>query len=85
MLPEEFQNPMVPLLQDYIVKGIPVHTGSAWTQRALERANAKGPHASTYTPNMTAFIFGELHQRVQDGFSIRFPEADAVRLFGDNL
>ena len=34
---------------------------------------------------MTAFIRGELHQRVRDGFSILSPAADAVRLFGDNL
>ena len=34
---------------------------------------------------MTAFICGDLHQRVRYGFSILLPVADAVGLFGDNL
>ena len=34
---------------------------------------------------MTEFIHGELHQRVQDGFSTLFSKADVVRIFGKNL
>ena len=34
---------------------------------------------------MTVFIRGDLHQRVQDGFSTLFSKADVVRIFGKNL
>ena len=32
---------------------------------------------------MAGFISGEMHQRVQDGFSILLPMEDAVRIFGE--
>ena len=34
---------------------------------------------------MVDFIRGEMQRRVQDGFSILFPAADTVRIFGGNL
>ena len=34
---------------------------------------------------MTAFILGELHQLVEDEFSILLTAADVVRFFGGNL
>ena len=34
---------------------------------------------------MTAFIHGDMRQCVQYVFSILFPAADTVRLFGDNM
>ena len=85
LLPEAILHPAAPLIQEYVEKGILVHTGPAWPQKALDCAMAKGPHALAYTPEMTAFIRGELHQHVPDGFSILLPVADVVRLFGDNL
>ena len=34
---------------------------------------------------MSGFIRGEMQRRVQDGFSILLPVADAVRIFVENL
>ena len=85
MIPEAVLHPADTLLKEYVEKGIMVHIGPAYPQRALERAIAKGPHALACTPEMTAFIRGELHQRVRDRFSILLPAADAVRLFSGNL
>ena len=34
---------------------------------------------------MTVFIYGEMQSRVQDGFSILLPMADALSMFRDNL
>ena len=82
---EAVLHPETPLLQKYVKKGIPVHKGPAWLQRALERTIVKGPHASAYPPEMKAFIRGELHHCVLDGFSILLTAVDVVRLFGDNL
>ena len=73
------------LLRNYVDEGIPVHIGPAWTQRALEQAITKGPHASACAPKMTAFIRGEIRQHVQNLFIILLPVTDAVRLFGDKL
>ena len=77
MLPEAVQH-----LADKVIL---VHTVPDWSRRALDRANAKGPHASACIHEMTAFIHGELQYRVRDGFSILFSVADAVRLFVGKL
>ena len=63
-LSEAVRHPEAPLLQKYVDKVIPVHTGPASTQQALERAIAKGPHMTAFTPEMTTFIHGEMWQRV---------------------
>ena len=34
---------------------------------------------------MTAFIWGDMQQRIKDGFSILLSAADAISLFGDKL
>ena len=81
-LPEAVQHPEEPLLQKYVDKSIPLHTVLDWKQWDLERAIAKGPHTSTCTPEMTAFIRGEIRKRVQDGFIILLPATDAVIFLG---
>ena len=63
-LTEAVQYLSAPLLRKYADKGIPVHTGPAWPHQALKGAIAKGPHTSTCTPKMAAFVHGELRQCV---------------------
>ena len=63
-LPEVVLQLAATILQDYIYEGIPVNMGPAWTQRSLERSNAKGSHFSACTPKITEFICGEMRQRV---------------------
>ena len=84
-LPEAAIHLAAPLLQEYAEKGIPVHTDPDWPQRDLESVIVKSPHASACTPKMIAFIRGDLHQRVQDGFSILLPEVYTVRVFRETL
>ena len=84
-LPEAAWHPEASLLNSYIEEGIPVHTVPPWSIRALETAIVKVPHSSACTPEMAAFIWGEMQQRIQDGFSILFPAADAVHMFGSNI
>ena len=69
-LSEAVLHPAAPLLQEYLEQVIPVHTGPAWLQRSLKRDIVKRTHASSYTPQMKAYISGELHQHVRDGFSM---------------
>ena len=73
------------LLWSYIEEGIPAHTGPPWYFHALETAISKVPHASTYTPEMTAFIRGEMQRRINDGFRILLPSAYTIRLFEEKL
>ena len=84
-LPEVVLQLAATILQDYIYEGIPVHMGPAWTQRSLERANAKGSHFSACTPKITEFIRGDMRQHVQCCFRILLPAVNAVRVFGDKL
>ena len=53
--------------------------------QALEAAISKGPHASAFTPETTAFIQGEIQRRIMDGLNILLPAADTIRLFGEKL
>ena len=84
-LPGAVQHPEEPLIRKYVDEGIPLHTVPAWIMGSLERATAKGPHAYTCTPKMTAFICGEMRQRVQDRFSIILSVVDAARWFGEKM
>ena len=70
-LPEAVLCPADDLLQTYVKEGIPVHTGPFWLIQ--EPDNAIG------------FIRGDMHQRVQYGFSILLSAADAVQIFGEKL
>ena len=79
------KHPDADLLWDYAEEGIPAHTGFPWSPKALETTISKGTHASACTPEMTAFIWGEIQQRIKDGFIILLPAAYTIRLFGDNL
>ena len=54
----------------YLVKGIP---GGRYKN---------GPHMSSCTPEMVGLIQGGMQRRVQYGFSILLPAADAMRIFG---
>ena len=56
--------------------------GTPWSPQALETAISKGLHASAFTPEITYFIWGEMQQRIKDGFSILLPAADVILLFG---
>ena len=51
----------------------------------LKTSISKGTHTSACTPDMNAFIWGEIRRRIKDGFIILVPEADAIRLFRENL
>ena len=70
-LPEAVLRPEAALLQTYVKEGIPVHTGPPWLRQ--EPGNAIG------------FIRGDMQRRVQYGFSILLPAADAVQIFGEKL
>ena len=85
VLPEAVRHLAATILLEYIYEDIPVHTVLAWTQRALDRDIAKGPHVSECTTEMTALVRRVMRNRVRDGFSIVLPEADTVRFWGYNL
>ena len=74
--PKRVKHPATALLKKYIEEGIPAQTGTPWSPEAWETAISKGPHASVCTPEMTSFIWGELQQRIKDGFSVLLPAAD---------
>ena len=69
----------------YIEEDILVHTGPPWLRQILECAIAKGSHVSEFSPEMTAFICGDMQQRVRYGFGTLLPAADAVQVFGEKL
>ena len=73
------------LLYSYTEEDILHHTGPLWSFCALETAISKGPHASTCTPENFDFIWREMQQKIQDGFSILLPAADTVWMFGAKL
>ena len=66
------------LLRTYVGEGIPSHTGPPWLPQALETAISKGSYALACTPEMTTFIRVEMQRRINNGFSILLPEADAI-------
>ena len=72
-------------LHFYVEEGISVHTIPPWSSRALETTIPKGTNASACNPETVRFIWGEMQRRIQDGFSILLPGADAVRLFGGKI
>ena len=78
-------HPKDDLLKTYIEEDILVHTGLPWLSQALENAINNESHASECTQEMVGFIWGEMQQKVQDGFSIFLPAAGTVRIFGENL
>ena len=84
-LPEGVKHLAAALLQTYVEKGIPAHTGPPWSPQALETTISKGPHASACTPEMTSIVRGEIHWKTKEGFSILLLPADAIRLFGERL
>ena len=73
------------LLQSYTEEGTPVRIGPPWLREALENAIQNGPHASACTQETIGFIQGNMQRRVNDGFSILLPAADAVQIFGEKL
>ena len=77
-------HPAAELLRTYVEEGIPAHTGPLWLLQLKETA-ISGPHTLACTPDMTTFIRGEMQRRVNNGFSILLPAADAIRLFGEKL
>ena len=85
MLLEAVLHLVAALIQTHVQEGILVHTGPPWLRHALDNSITNGPHASACTPEMVEFIRVDMHQRVQDGFSILLPVADAVRIFGESL
>ena len=78
-------HPSAYLHRSYVKEVIPAHTGPPWSLQALETSISKGPHALVCTPEMTAFVWGEIQRRIKDGFNILLPAADAIRLFGEKL
>ena len=60
VLTEGVAHPVAFLLQSYVEEGILSHTGPPWYLHTLKTAISKGPHALTCTPDMTAFIQGEM-------------------------
>ena len=68
-LPEGVRHPDADLLRNYVKKGIHAYTGTLWLPQALETAIYKGPHASACTSDMTAFIWGDMQQRIKEWVS----------------
>ena len=53
--PSTKNHPESPLLKEYSDLGCPADVGPAWTLTTIIAAIANGPHASTLTPEATAF------------------------------
>ena len=79
------RHPAADLLRTYVEEGIPAHTGPPWYPQAMQTSIYKGPHASDCTPEMNAFIQGDMQRRIKYGFRILLLTAEAIRLFGDNM
>ena len=75
----------LPLLQYYAELGCPTDVGPAWTLNTILAAIATGPHASTLTPEATAFCRQELLERAQRGFSIILLVDVAMLVFGNRI
>ena len=78
-------HPAANLIQYYVEEGIHAHTAPPWSLQVLETTISKGPHALEFTQEMTAFIQGDMQQRIKYGFSILLLEEDTIIMFGDKL
>ena len=85
VLTKEVQQPNTTLLEEYVVEGILLHARPDWSQKDLEKLISLGNHVSACTPNMIAFILGDVSQRMRDGFNIFILAIDAFQMFRERI
>ena len=72
----------LPMLKEYAELGCPAAVGPAWPLNTNFATIATGPHASTLTPEATAFCRQELLEQAQRGFRIILLVDMALMVFG---
>ena len=67
--PPTANHPAPPLFKEYAEIGFPADVGPAWPLNKIISVIATGPHASTLTPEATAFYRQELLEQANRGFN----------------